>query len=69
MTGILSEKGERDSGRVFLTTKKRKEQHGIGLQNVKKIVESYNGNMNIQTEEDIFSVKLILYMSRIENTI
>lgn len=69
VTGILSEKGERDSGRVFLTTKKRKEQHGIGLQNVKKIVESYNGNMNIQTEEDIFSVKLILYMSRIENTI
>ena len=42
---------------------------GCGLQNVKKIVESYNGNMNIQTEEDIFSVKLILYMSMIENTI
>lgn len=69
VTGILSEKGERDGGRVFLTTKNRNEQHGIGLQNVKKIVESYNGNMEIQTNGDIFRVKLILYMSRIENAV
>lgn len=68
-TGIISEKEERDGSKVFLTTKRRKEQHGIGLKNVKKIIESYNGNMEIQTRGDIFSVKLILYMSRIENAI
>lgn len=54
-------------GNIFLTTKKRKEQHGIGLKNVRKIVESYNGNMEIASRNDIFSVNLILYMSRIEN--
>lgn len=69
VTGIISEKEERDGSKIFLTTKRRKEQHGIGLQNVKKIVESYNGNMDIQTKGDIFSVKLILYMSRIENAV
>lgn len=57
----------KDGDKIFLTTKKRKEQHGVGLKNVKKIVESYNGNMKIETENDIFRVKLILYMSKIEN--
>lgn len=56
-----------DGGRIFLTTKKRKEQHGIGLKNVKKIVESYHGNMEIEINEDIFSVKIFLYISKIEN--
>ena len=65
----ISEKEERDGSKTFLTTKRRKEQHGIGLKNVKKIAESYNGNMDIQTRGDIFSVKLILYMSKIENAI
>ena len=69
VSGIISEKEERDGSRIFLTTKKGKEQHGIGLKNVKTIAESYNGNVDIQTKGDIFSVKLILYMSRIENTI
>ncbi len=69
VTGIISEKEERDGSKIFLTTKKRKEQHGIGLKSVKKIAESYNGNMDIQTKGDIFSVKLMLYMSRVENAI
>ena len=67
--GNITEKEGGEGNKIFLTTKKRKGQHGIGLKNVKKIVESYNGNMNIQTEGDIFSIKLILYMSRIENAV
>lgn len=55
--------------KVFMTTKPLTEQHGIGLKNVKKIVEKYNGTMMITSEEDIFCVNLILYMSRIENVI
>ncbi len=51
----------------LLTTKKKKEQHGIGLSNVKKIVEKYNGIMEICPHEKRFCVKLILYMSKIEN--
>lgn len=67
--GSISEKAEKNGEKTLLTTKRRKERHGIGLKNVKKIVESYNGNMDIQTRGDIFSVKLILYMSKIENAI
>ncbi len=54
-----------DGGKVFLSTKKRKEQHGIGLKNVKKIVESYHGSVEIETDKDIFSVKVYLYISKI----
>ena len=65
VTESTSYKEERDGSRILQTTKKRKELHGIGLKNVKKIVESYNGNMEIHMENDIFSVNIILYMSQI----
>ena len=65
VAGSISQKEENGS-KIFQTTKGEKEQHGIGLKNVKKIVESYQGNMEIQTNGDIFSVKLILYMSEME---
>lgn len=61
----MLEKG--DGGRIFLTTKKRKEEHGVGLKNVRKIVESYHGSMEIETDHGIFRVKLILYMSEMGN--
>lgn len=57
------EKGQKG----LLTTKEKKEQHGIGLSNVRKIVEKYNGIMEICPRDNIFCVKLILYMSKIEN--
>lgn len=60
---------QQGKGKVLLTTKPFKEQHGIGLKNVKKIVEKYNGTMKVSPQEDIFCVNLILYMSRMENGI
>lgn len=47
----------------FLTTKADKELHGIGLNNVKKIVEKYRGIMEISAEKDTFRVKVLLYLS------
>lgn len=52
---------------MLLTTKASADQHGIGLNNVKKIVEKYNGAMTITPKDGIFCVDLILYMSKIEN--
>lgn len=66
-SNILKEERQ-GRGTVFLTTKPFKEQHGIGLKNVEKIVEKYNGTMKASQQNDIFCVKLILYMSKIENT-
>ena len=57
------------SGRTFLTTKRAKEQHGIGLKSVRKIVETYNGTMEVTPQNEIFCVNLILYMSKVENGI
>lgn len=56
-------KKERWEDKVFPTTKKEKARHGIGLKSVKKIVDAHNGTMEITTENDIFCVNLILYMT------
>lgn len=52
---------------VVKTTKPAKGQHGIGLKNVKKIVEKYNGTMAVTTQGGIFCVNLLLYMARMGN--
>lgn len=57
-------KGE---GKIFLTTKREKDQHGIGLKSVEKIVEAYNGTMEAVPQNDLFCVNVILYMSKVIN--
>lgn len=49
-------------GSTLLTTKKERTHHGIGLENVKKVVEKYQGIMDIEHENKIFSVSLLLYV-------
>lgn len=36
------------------------EQHGIGLENVEKVLEVYNGNMQFTVEEQIFTVEIMI---------
>lgn len=43
----------------FYTTKKEKDQHGIGLRNVKNCIEKYGGILQIDIEEGIFTVSVI----------
>ncbi|MCM1102203.1 MAG: GHKL domain-containing protein [Clostridium sp.] len=58
----------RESGyKKLLTTKKEKGLHGIGLENVRKMVEKHNGIMEVCPEADLFRVVLILYMSEVKN--
>lgn len=49
-------------GDIYITTKKKTQEHGIGLQNVRKVVDNYKGEMQISDQNNIFDVKLILYM-------
>ena len=65
--GLVKE--EKQGSSRFLTTKKAKEQHGIGLKSVRKIVETYNGTMEVTSQNELFCVNLILYMSKVENEI
>lgn len=48
------------SGSRFFTTKKQPQDHGIGLQSVRSIVESYNGNLDINYDEDRFSLVVLI---------
>lgn len=43
------------------STKDNKEMHGIGLKNVKKIVEKYHGIIEIDAIKDYFNVSIMLY--------
>lgn len=42
------------------TSKKDKENHGLGLQNVKKVVEKYNGTYEIKIEKNTFIIEIYL---------
>lgn len=55
------------TGGKLLTTKEDAALHGIGLQSVRKIVEKYNGVMDVASEDNIFKVSLILYMADLED--
>ena len=63
----IMQEESRGNGTVFKTTKPLKDQHGIGLKNVRKIVEKYNGTMAVTTKDNIFCVNLILYMEIMKN--
>lgn len=44
-----------------VTTKQDKISHGLGLKNVRKVVNKYNGEMFLKTENHIFQVKILLF--------
>lgn len=37
--------------------------HGLGIKNVKKIVEKYNGSIEIKDEDGVFDVRILMYVS------
>lgn len=48
-------------GSRILTTKERGGNHGIGLENVKRIVEDYDGKMWVDYKNNFFEVDIMLY--------
>lgn len=49
------------AGKDYLTTKMEVGKHGIGLQNVKRVVKNYHGNIEILDKDNIFHIKIMLY--------
>ena len=49
-----------DENGVPLTSKNDKTNHGLGLQNVKKVVEKYNGTYEIKIEKNTFITEIYL---------
>ena len=56
-TGQLRRQGDR-----LLTLKADGRSHGIGLENVRRIVEKYHGLMETDTEDQVFRTKVMLYL-------
>ena len=46
-----------------IVTRKNGKDHGLGLKNVRKSVEKYNGHIDISHNENAFSAGVLLYMS------
>ncbi len=49
-------------GSRLLTQKEDDSSHGIGLENVKRAVEKYNGTLETKAENQIFRTKILLYL-------
>lgn len=52
---------KKDMDGNFVTTKPDAENHGIGLNSVRKAVKKYDGLVNISTENNVFTVQILLY--------
>lgn len=55
--GIIEKKGESLQSR-----KKEKQKHGIGMENIKEIVDKYDGKIDIDYTNDMFKVDIVLYV-------
>lgn len=50
-------------GKSILSTKgKSEEVHGIGLNNVRRVIDQYHGDMIISTENNVFRIYIIMYV-------
>lgn len=45
----------------YLTTKKNKDEHGIGMNSIKNAIEKYDGILNIRYEKNLFEVSIVFY--------
>lgn len=55
--GKISRKGDR-----LLTIKQDADNHGIGLENVKRIIEKFDGTMKIEYDKELFKIDIILFL-------
>ncbi len=53
----------RENGSGFLSTKDLSGEHGIGLGNVRRMVEQLNGEIEIRHSEGVFEVEVMLYQA------
>lgn len=62
---LIQIKNKKEQGATLMigdTTKKDKWNHGFGLKSVKQIVKKYGGTMDIDMTEDVFEVKIIIFL-------
>lgn len=45
---------------MWETTKEDKRNHGIGIKNIKRVVQEYGGEVSFHVEEGMFAVSIII---------
>lgn len=66
MSFVISNGNDGDEGRTEARIKKGKEFQGIGLRNVERSVEKYQGEIEYEAQGDRFVVKLMLPVGKME---
>lgn len=61
----VTEKVEIKDNRIK-TTKADKENHGIGIENIKKTVEKYGGFVELNCDDSYFEIEIGLYFENTE---
>ncbi|WMJ77723.1 MULTISPECIES: sensor histidine kinase [unclassified Sedimentibacter] len=51
------------NGDKLITSNEDKENHGMGIKNTKFALDKYNGEMEIEHTEDVFTVILLMYLN------
>lgn len=51
-------------GKSFLSTKENVYMHGIGLKNIRSVIEEYNGSLSVDYDDNIFLLKAVLFTER-----
>ncbi len=57
VTEVLYEEGE------IISTKTDRKEHGFGLRNIEAVVKKYNGCMNVNHNDGVFTVDALLYLT------
>lgn len=54
------------AGEQYLSTKENcaegQQVHGLGMKNVKRIVQKYNGSIEVRDEGQLFDVRILMYV-------
>ncbi|NCC42343.1 MAG: GHKL domain-containing protein [Clostridia bacterium] len=52
---------KKDTCGNFMTRKSNSDIHGLGMANIQRTVMKYNGDMKVNTDNNIFSVSIVMY--------
>jgi len=64
--GIVKYTDSKGETEKIITTRKKGDNHGYGLKNIRKSVEKYNGYVEITHDDNVFSVVILMYVEGLE---
>ena len=64
--GIVKYTDSKDETEKIIATRKKGDNHGYGLKNIRKSVEKYNGYVEITHDDNVFSVVILMYVEGLE---